>query len=405
MRFNPSSLLLISIFKNVIKDKTVELFITFLKLLKENDNFEIILKSYTDFIISLYETNENQNIYLHVRKLIFTDENIISKGCVDCAKLNDFLLSTAEYELTLISELTSIDFNVVQKTFKEKFPNSDEITDHLPVFKNDGAKSFDINEITTEYQKNGYGIFSCYKAFKYTEEGEIIPIKRIDDISFKDLKNYEYQKNVIKENTLAFLNNKKANNILLYGDRGCGKSSSVKALLNEFNEYNLKMIQVYKGGFVTLPELYEKIGNMPLKFIIFADDISFSEDDTNFSSIKANLEGSLCNKPDNVLIYATTNRIHLVKETFSAREGNDVHFNDTIDETVSLSDRFGIILTYSSLNKNEYLDIVKKIANDCCVEFNDELAKKSVAFSIQKGIMTPRVARQFINDILSNIEY
>ena len=142
---------------------------------------------------------------------------------------------------------------------------------------------------------------------------------------------------------------------------------------------------------------------MPLKFIIFADDISFDEDEKNFSSIKAILEGSLSNKPSNVLIYATTNRMHLVKESFSAREGNEIHYNDTIDEMVSLSDRFGITLTFSSLTKNEYLDIVKQIANDSCVEVNDELLKQACTFSMQKGIMTPRIARQFVNDFIANI--
>ena len=165
------------------------------------------------------------------------------------------------------------------------------------------------------------------------------------------------------------------------------------------------MIQVTKSSFIKLPELFDKLRELPSKFIIFADDLSFDEDDKEFSAIKAILEGSLNNKPDNVLIYATSNRIHMVKETFSNREGNEIHYNDTIDELVSLSDRFGIMLTFSSLNKNEFLDIVKQIANDCAIEYNEQIERKAIAFSIQKAIMTPRVARQFINDYISDTNY
>ena len=134
------------------------------------------------------------------------------------------------------------------------------------------------------------------------------------------------------------------------------------------------------------------------------DDISFDEDEKNFSSIKATLEGSLTNKPSNAIIYATTNRMHLVKESFSSREGSEVHYNDTIDELVSLSDRFGIMLTFSSLTKNEYLDIVKQIASDCCVKIDENLLKEAEKFAALKAIRTPRVARQFINDYISSIE-
>ena len=173
--------------------------------------------------------------------------------------------------------------------------------------------------------------------------------------------------------------------------------------MNEFCEYNLKIIQISKESFIYLSELYDLIRDLPLKFIIFADDISFEEDDKNFSSIKAVLEGSLSDRPQNAVIYATTNRMHLVKESFSSREGSELHLNDTIDELVSLSDRFGIMLTFTSLTKTEYLDIVKQIAQDCCVEVNDKLYKEAEMFAALKSIRTPRVARQFITDYLANL--
>ncbi len=399
-----TSLLLISVFRNILNNPVMRAYIEFLNsLCSDIKNVEKDLKLYSDFISLFYDNQSNQNLYEFVYKLIYTDENIISKGCSDCIKENEQLLSTAKFELSLIYNLLSYDYSKIKEIFKNKYPDMHELIEHFPSFNVCGLKEFNLNEIISSYSKNGYGLFACYSAFKFLDNKEIKPVEYFDNLTFSDLKNYEYQKNVIKHNTIAFLENKPANNILLYGDRGCGKSSTVKALINEFSDYNLKMIQVSGQGFINLPELYEKLRTLPLKFIIFADDISFDENDKDFSSVKAILEGSISAAPSNTLIYATTNRMHLVKESFSAREGNEVHYNDTIDELVSLSDRFGIMLTFSSLTKPEYLDIVKQIANDCCVLVNDELLNKAMSFSLQKGIMTPRVARQFVNDYISNL--
>ena len=398
-----TSLLLVSVFKNVLKDKVISSFVAFLNQLSSDEkNFSSDLKLYSEFISNFYDIHQNQNLYEYLKKLIYIDENIISKGCSSCISENNQLLNTARYELTLLDNLISFDYQTIKDLFLFKYPRMTEMVIHLPAFDTEGVLPFNLEDLISSYQNNGYGVFSCYSAFKYTDDFEIKPIQYFDLITFDELKNYEYQQNVLKQNTKAFLDGKQANNILLYGDRGCGKSSSVKALLNEFSDYNLKVIQVYKEAFLKLPELYEILRNLPLKFIIFADDISFDEDEKNFSSIKAILEGSLSDKPSNVLIYATTNRLHLVKESFTARQGDEVHYNDTIDETVSLSDRFGIVLTFSSLTKFEYLDIVKQIASDCCVDVCDKFLQEACAFSMQKGIMTPRIARQFLTDYIAN---
>ena len=398
---NITSLLLISIFKNVLKDEIVSSFIKFLELLQNDVHVEEVLRSYSDFSYYLYNAQYNQNLYDYVKHLIYTDENILSNGCGNCIKENNQIIQTAAYELSLFDKLLDFDYNFVKKIFINKFPEYSDIASHLPAFYTTGKESFNIDNILKSYSKYGYGIFACYNAFKFDSNKVIMPVKYFNAMTFDELKNYSYQKEVIRQNTEAFLNGKEANNVLLYGDRGCGKSSTVKALINEFSDYNLKIIQVYKESFIYLQELYEKIRNLPLKFIIFADDISFEEDDKNFSSIKAVLEGSLTNRPENTVIYATTNRMHLVKESFSSREGNEIHYNDTIDEMVSLSDRFGIMLTFSSLTKNEYLDIVKQIAGDCCVQISDDLYKQAEEFSMLKGIRTPRIARQFITDYIS----
>lgn len=394
-------LLIISILKNILEDNVVNSFVDFLSNLYYSSDFDVILNSYSDFISLLYENSDNQNLFEYVKKLIYKDENILSKGCCSSVKDNESILNSAEYELSLIYNLLKNDYSKVISEFNTKFSACSDIISHLPVYNTDGISEFILSDIISSYQNKGYGIFSCYTAFKYTDKKDILPVEHFNAMTFAQLKNYDYQKDVIKRNTQAFLDGKEANNILLYGDRGCGKSSTVKALINEFSNYNLKIIQVYKESFIYLSDLYEQIRNLPLKFIIFADDISFDENEKNFSSIKAMLEGSLSDKPSNVIIYATTNRVHLVKESFSSREGNEVHCNDTIDETVSLSDRFGIMLTFSLLSKNEYLDIVGKIAQDCCITVNDNLLKKAEEFAALKAIRTPRVARQFIVDFMS----
>ena len=388
-----TSLKIIAIFKNVLKDNLISSFINMVFMLN-NKNFEAFLSSYSDFISLLYEKECHQNLYEYIKKLIYTDENILSKGYEYSIEIE----KTANFELSLFDELVSIEYEDIKITANENFPEYRELIEHLPAFKTEGKRIFNILDIIKFYRNNGYGIFAGYNAFKFNENKQLTPVKNFKAMNFKQLKNYEYQKEVIYNNTEGFLKGKEANNVLLYGDRGCGKSSTVKALINEFSNYNLKIIQISKESLIYLSDLFEIIRNLPLKFIIFADDISFEENDGCFSSIKASLEGSLSEKPLNTIIYATTNRMHLVKESFSSREGNEIHYNDTIDEMVSLSDRFGIVLTFSILTRNEYLDIVGQMANDCKIEINDDFINKAEQFAMLKGIRTPRIAKQFITD-------
>ena len=210
-----TALLLISIYKNVLKNKIVELFISFLDVLLSSDNnFERDLRAYSDFINAFYETSETQNFYDYVSNLIYTDENIISKGCSDCIKDNEQLLSTANYELSLIYNFLSFDFNKIKSLFEKKYPDKTDLIAHLPAFTLSGLKEFNIEDIIKSYSKNGYGIFACYSAFKYLADDSIKPVKYFDNLTFSDLKNYDYQQNIIKQNTLAFLENKPAKTVL-----------------------------------------------------------------------------------------------------------------------------------------------------------------------------------------------
>ena len=193
--------------------------------------------------------------------------------------------------------------------------------------------------------------------FTYNK-GEIVPAKYPDSIRLSSHIGYERQRKRIIDNTYAFLKDKPAANVLLYGDAGTGKSSTIKAIVNEFADIGLRMIEVRKGDLLKLPELIEKLANNPLKFIIFIDDLSFAKNNEEIGALKAILEGSVSSKTENVVLYATSNRRHLVQESFSDRNGDDIHRNETIQEQTSLSDRFGLSVCFSKPDKKEYLDII-----------------------------------------------
>ena len=245
-------------------------------------------------------------------------------------------------------------------------------------------------------------IFEKNRAFIF-DDYEIIPIEFSENINFKNLKGYEEQKRVLIENTTALIKGAKVNNILLYGDAGCGKSSSVRALLNEFEE--IKIIQIFKNNLANLDKLYLKLKDLSYKFIIFADDISFDENDTVLSTMKAIIEGSLVQCPKNVVLYATSNRRHLIKESFSSRTGDEIHLNDTINEISSLSERFGINLFFPKPTNDEFNNIVIELAKDNSVDIDENtLIKKAQRMALIKGSRSPRIAKQLIDNLVANID-
>ena len=283
------------------------------------------------------------------------------------------------------------------------FSEKHNIIDNLPSFNN-RTPELTFNDIINYHKNNGVGIFANFRAFKFNSNQDIEPIKNCDTVLLKDLKHYEREQKIVIDNTLGFLKNKPYNNVLLYGDRGTGKSSTVKAIVNEYYNKGLRVIQVYKDNLRHLDTLMHLINDIPLKFIIFIDDLTFNEND-DFGALKALLEGSLSKQPDNMVIYATTNRRHLVKESFTARQGDEVHLADTIDETVSLSDRFGITVTFSMPNKDNFLAIVKEIKEDRKLKISDdELFLGAERFALSKGKRSPRLARQYIDYLQARLE-
>ena len=258
------------------------------------------------------------------------------------------------------------------------------------------------------YGEYGVGKFGLNKAFRIIEKEDehqfiIDPIINVEHIYFKDIVGYEAQKKKLIENTEAFISGKEANNVLLFGDAGTGKSSSVKAILNEYYGQGLRMIEVYKHQFKALSDVLEQIKDRNYKFIVYMDDLSFEEYELEYKYLKAILEGGLGKRPKNVLIYATSNRRHLIREKFSDKRelDDDLHNNDTVQEKLSLAARFGVTIYYGSPDKFQFQGIVKALAEKYHLDMpEDELILEANKWELSHGGLSGRTASQFITHLL-----
>ena len=238
--------------------------------------------------------------------------------------------------------------------------------------------------------------------FYINPENKIVPVRNPDQTRLENLIDYKREQQIILDNTQALLDGKPAANILLSGDAGTGKSSTVKAVVNELHHKGLRILEVRKEQLREIPGILDELNSNPLKFILFIDDLSFQRDDDNFSALKAILEGSVSARSSNVVIYATSNRRHLVKESFSGRDGDDVHRNDTLQEMISLSERFGIQITFQKPTKATYLDIVHHLCAQRGVEMDEkELDIKAEAFALSRGGRSARAATQFVDGLVA----
>ena len=256
----------------------------------------------------------------------------------------------------------------------------------------------------SEVGKKGYGMFAKHHVFT-VENGQLVPVKYPDPQRLSELPGYEKEREKVIANTKALLAGMPANNVLLYGDAGTGKSSAVKAIANEFAPEGLRLVDVKKNQLYQIPDLMDKLAANPLKFILFIDDLSFTANDDNFAALKAILEGSVGGRAKNIAVYATSNRRHLIKETLTDRTGDDIHEADTRQELMSLSARFGLTVTFQRPEKARFETILAELAKQHGIDMPmDQLLVKAEAFAIRAGGRSPRVAKQFIEQCEAGVQ-
>ncbi|MBQ2823636.1 MAG: DUF815 domain-containing protein [Oscillospiraceae bacterium] len=373
----------LTVFRGILADETIAAFV---KLLSDPT-----AEKYGGFLYSLYEHTDNFTAYL--LKIVTEDENTFMRRLAAFEEVPEHIEKAAKHELEILQKLSQL----TPDEIKRLIPYGTELLKAgWKTEKVDFTAAY--TERMSELSTKGFGIFAKYHTFTL-KNGKIVPIKNPDPQTLSQLSGYALERGKVVNNTLALLNGKPAANVLLYGDAGTGKSSTVKAVVNEYRDMGLRLIELKKQQLEELPVVIDKIAKNPLKFIIFVDDISFSSDDDSFSTLKAVLEGSVATKTANAVIYATSNRRHLVKERFSDRDGDDIHAGDTREELISLSERFGLKVAFLKPNKEIYLEIVRKLAEEYGVEFNDELCIKAEAFALRRNGRSGRAAKHFIESI------
>lgn len=409
--YTPEMLDSIAIFRNIFNTETMKSFYRLVKftcprcgLTGNGDDWEFFalddddgigfVRPYGEFVSNVYRHGGNFSDYL--RKIVFEDKNVYITSVAQDIPVTEKMQQALENELELLDAIAA---------FSSDIYKDGDYTKHLDLPQWDNSPT----DFKSEYKerienvwKYGYGIYSKYFMF-IVRDSEIVPVKYPDVIRLTDLIGYKRQRQVIIDNTLALLNGKPAQNVLLTGAAGTGKSSTVKAVANEYRDMGLRIIEVRKDQLREIPMIIDDLSRDPLKFIIFIDDLSFAADDENFGTLKAILEGSVSARADNIVIYATSNRSHIVKERFSDREGDDIHRNDTMQELISLSERFGLHVTFPKPNKAEYFEIVRELAKQKGITWKsqEEMQLEGERFAMEKSGRSARAAKQFVDKMLS----
>jgi hypothetical protein len=255
---------------------------------------------------------------------------------------------------------------------------------------------FDFDSLTQFYKDHGAGLFAKYRAFLW-EDGVLVPVADPDCPRPEDLLGYEHQRGQVEQNTRLMLAGRQANNVLLFGDGGTGKSATVKSMLYLPGMEDLRLIEVEKENLTGMPELIRSLAGRRQKFILFIDDLAFDQDDKTYSALKTILEGTLEKRPVNVCVCATSNRRHLVRQTFAERAGDEVDTFETISEKTALAERFGLRIPYLTMNKADYLALVDHLAAQAGLDIPaDRLHAQAMTWEIRHAGRTPRVARQFV---------
>ena len=343
-----------------------------------------------------------------------------SEGTVNLLVENDFRIfkSLFDYDFSKIEKELGIDcfsrisnYHAISKKDLMYNKNVSEKVRALSKKLENTTTEQEFFEVVTGFYKDyGVGMFGLNKAFRIEENpaGGVIfrPINNMDQVMLDDLVGYEIQKKKLVDNTEAFVQGRKANNCLLFGDSGTGKSTSIKAIVNQYYDQGLRMIEIYKHQFKDLSRVIADIKNRNYRFIIYMDDLSFEEFEIEYKFLKAVIEGGVETKPENILIYATSNRRHLIKESWNDRNDmeheNDRHHSDTVEEKLSLVNRFGVTINYSKPTQKEYFDIVLNLARKQGITMSDDdLRTEANKWELSHGGISGRTAQQFVNYLAS----
>lgn len=358
--------------------------------------------------------------------LLASDENAYSTSCEIVGPVDGTINEIARHDFVIFKELFDYDFRDMEKSLDAGCLNllmdyqnvkgggkvfNRRIRDRICDLARALAAAEDVDDfkdkLTQFYKEFGVGKLGLHKAFRVehpeNDGVQIVPITNIAHVHLDDLVGYEIAKKKLIDNTEAFVMGKRANNCLLFGDAGTGKSSSIKAILNQYYDQGLRMIEVYKHQFKDLNDVIAQIKNRNYKFIIYMDDLSFEEFEIEYKYLKAVIEGGLERKPENVLIYATSNRRHLIRETFRDKADRDeeLHTNDTVQEKLSLVARFGVTIYFGSPDKKEFQEIVRVLARKGGIDMpEEELLLEANKWELAHGGLSGRTAQQFVDYLL-----
>ena len=382
-----SNLCRLCVFDKLLSDEVFRAFFKFCEAKEEAEK----LKAYSSFVSCIY--SRGGCLTDIVKKSVFEDENVYIKSASQGININTNIQRAVEFELQVLSVFASL----VTEDFSKELGDDE----YIPSFDSYFA------DIKNEYYERvahigrfGFGIFASSGMFRLDGEGNIVPIEAPDKTSIDSFVGYAEERQKVLQNTLMLLEGRPAANALLYGDAGTGKSSTVKAIANHLYSKGLRLIEVRKNQLLYLPKIMGQISKNPLKFVIFIDDLSFNSNDANFSMLKATLEGSAAAKAENAVIYATSNRRHIIKESFGEREGSDIHRNDTVQETLSLSERFGLRVLFAKPEKKLYLEIVHELASRRGIDIpHAQLDVMAEAFVLRHGYRSARCAEQFVDSL------
>lgn len=358
--------------------------------------------------------------------LLMTNENSFTRSCERVGAESGSVHHFARGDAGIFRELFHFDFRVIEEDLgldcftticnyqslpKRAIQYNRSVSEKvqklsLALSETADAEAF-YTVLTAHYKAVGVGMFGLNPAFRILRKGDaldFLPIHNMDSKSLDELVGYELQKEKLRQNTEGFLEGRNANNVLLYGDSGTGKSTSVKALISEYYDRGLRMIEIYKHQFTDLSEIIALVKNRNYRFIIFMDDLSFEENEVEYKFLKAVIEGGVETKPENVLIYATSNRRHLIRETWNDRGEmelrGDIHRSDTVEEKLSLSSRFGVKINYDSPDRQEFHNIVLELAARAGITMEEEeLYGEARKWELRHGGLSGRTAQQFVNDL------